>query len=155
MARELKKTLIEELHPSHVMQTMADALPALGIVAAVLGVIKTMSHIDQPPAILGAMIGGALTGTFLGILLAYEMCIRDSPGAGHSICYRIFRRQPQSVLLRSPRQRGSDRRRGSEMKTIAQHVKDGIHTLGDLKDALQTAMQLEFSTCLLYTSRCV
>jgi chemotaxis protein MotA len=71
MARELKKTLIEELHPSHIMQTMADGLPALGIVAAVLGVIKTMSHIDQPPAILGAMIGGALTGTFLGILLAY------------------------------------------------------------------------------------
>jgi chemotaxis protein MotA len=71
MARELKKTLNEELHPSHIMQTMADALPALGIVAAVLGVIKTMSHIDQPPAILGAMIGGALTGTFLGILLAY------------------------------------------------------------------------------------
>jgi chemotaxis protein MotA len=71
MARELKKTLVEELHPSHVMQSMADALPALGIVAAVLGVIKTMSHIDQPPAVLGAMIGGALVGTFLGILLAY------------------------------------------------------------------------------------
>src|SRR6202021_2995329 len=71
MARELKKTLVEELHPSHIMQNMADALPALGIVAAVLGVIKTMSHIDQPPAILGAMIGGALTGTFLGVLLAY------------------------------------------------------------------------------------
>ncbi len=71
MARELKKTLLEELHPSHVMQSMADALPALGIVAAVLGVIKTMSHIDQPPAVLGAMIGGALVGTFLGILLAY------------------------------------------------------------------------------------
>ncbi|MGD0103940.1 MAG: flagellar motor stator protein MotA [Rhodopila sp.] len=73
MARELKKVLHEELHPSHIMQNMADALPALGIVAAVLGVIKTMSHIDQPPAILGAMIGGALTGTFLGILLAYGM----------------------------------------------------------------------------------
>ncbi len=71
MARELKKVLVEELHPSHIMQTMADALPALGIVAAVLGVIKTMSHIDQPPAVLGAMIGGALVGTFLGILLAY------------------------------------------------------------------------------------
>jgi chemotaxis protein MotA len=71
MARELKKTLIEELHPAHVLQTMADALPALGIVAAVLGVIKTMAHIDQPPAVLGAMIGGALTGTFLGVLLAY------------------------------------------------------------------------------------
>lgn len=71
IARELKKTLHEELHPSHMMQTMADALPALGIVAAVLGVVKTMSHIDQPPAVLGAMIGGALVGTFLGILLAY------------------------------------------------------------------------------------
>src|ERR1700709_2501349 len=71
MARELKKTLNEELHPSHMLQTMADGLPALGIVAAVLGVIKTMSHINEPPAVLGAMIGGALTGTFLGVLLAY------------------------------------------------------------------------------------
>ena len=73
MARELKKTLTEELHGAHALQTMADGLPALGIVAAVLGVIKTMSHIDQPPAILGAMIGSALTGTFLGVLLAYGM----------------------------------------------------------------------------------
>jgi chemotaxis protein MotA len=73
MARELKKTLNEELHPAHALQMMADGLPALGIVAAVLGVIKTMSHIDQPPAILGAMIGSALTGTFLGVLLAYGM----------------------------------------------------------------------------------
>jgi chemotaxis protein MotA len=73
MARELKKTLNEELHAAHAIQTMADALPALGIVAAVLGVIKTMSHIAEPPAVLGAMIGGALTGTFLGVLLAYGM----------------------------------------------------------------------------------
>ena len=73
MGRELKKTLAEELHPSHALQGMADGLPALGIVAAVLGVIKTMSHIDQPPAILGGMIGSALTGTFLGVLLAYGM----------------------------------------------------------------------------------
>jgi chemotaxis protein MotA len=73
MARELKKTLNEELHGAHALQTMADGLPALGIVAAVLGVIKTMAHIDQPPAVLGAMIGGALTGTFLGVLLAYGM----------------------------------------------------------------------------------
>ena len=71
MGRELKKTLHEELHASHAMQTMADGLPALGIVAAVLGVVKTMSHINEPPAVLGAMIGGALVGTFLGILLAY------------------------------------------------------------------------------------
>jgi chemotaxis protein MotA len=73
MARELKKTLNEELHPSHAMQTVSDALPALGIVAAVLGVIKTMGSINEPPAVLGAMIGGALTGTFLGVLLAYGM----------------------------------------------------------------------------------
>ena len=71
MARELKKTLNEELHGAHALQTMADGLPALGIVAAVLGVIKTMSHINEPPAVLGAMIGGALVGTFLGVLLAY------------------------------------------------------------------------------------
>ncbi len=73
MARELKKVLAEEMHPSHAMQTVADALPALGIVAAVLGVIKTMASIDQPPAVLGKMIGGALVGTFLGVLLAYGM----------------------------------------------------------------------------------
>jgi chemotaxis protein MotA len=73
MGRELKKTLHEEMHPSHALQSMADALPALGIVAAVLGVIKTMSHINEPPAVLGEMIGGALVGTFLGVLLAYGM----------------------------------------------------------------------------------
>jgi chemotaxis protein MotA len=53
------------------MQSLADGLPALGIVAAVLGVIKTMGSIDQPPEVLGGMIGGALVGTFLGVLLAY------------------------------------------------------------------------------------
>ena len=79
MARELKKTLHEELHPSHAIQTLADALPALGIVAAVLGVIKTMGHINEPPAVLGEMIGGALVGTFLGVLMAYGMA---APVAG-------------------------------------------------------------------------
>lgn len=73
MSKELKKMKEEEMHPSHAMQSMADALPALGIVAAVLGVIKTMASIDQPPAILGGMIGGALVGTFLGVLLAYGL----------------------------------------------------------------------------------
>jgi chemotaxis protein MotA len=61
-----------ELHePQHALQGMADALPALGIVAAVLGVIKTMASIDEPPSVLGGMIGSALVGTFLGVLLAY------------------------------------------------------------------------------------
>ncbi|MEO0387961.1 MAG: flagellar motor stator protein MotA [Pseudomonadota bacterium] len=58
-------------HSSHALQTIADGLPALGIVAAVLGVIKTMASIDQPPEVLGKMIGGALVGTFLGVFLAY------------------------------------------------------------------------------------
>jgi chemotaxis protein MotA len=59
------------LHGSHALQSVADAMPAIGIVAAVLGVIKTMASIDQPPEILGGMIGGALVGTFLGVFMAY------------------------------------------------------------------------------------
>jgi chemotaxis protein MotA len=73
MANELKKIHHEEMHSAHALQNIADALPALGIVAAVLGVIKTMGAIDQPPAVLGGMIGSALVGTFLGVLLAYGM----------------------------------------------------------------------------------
>jgi len=66
------KTHFAEMHePQHALQGLADALPALGIVAAVLGVVKTMGSIDKPPAILGGMIGSALVGTFLGVLLAY------------------------------------------------------------------------------------
>jgi chemotaxis protein MotA len=61
------------MHSAHAFQTMADGLPALGIVAAVLGVIKTMGSIDQPPEILGKLIGGALVGTFLGVFLAYGL----------------------------------------------------------------------------------
>ncbi len=66
------KTHFHEMHePQHALQTLADALPALGIVAAVLGVVKTMGSIDEPPSVLGGMIGSALVGTFLGVLLAY------------------------------------------------------------------------------------
>jgi len=61
------------LHSSQALQTVADGLPALGIVAAVLGVIKTMGSIDQPPEVLGKLIGGALVGTFLGVFLAYGL----------------------------------------------------------------------------------
>lgn len=61
------------MHSSHALQTVADGLPALGIVAAVLGVIKTMGSIDQPPEVLGRLIGGALVGTFLGVFLAYGL----------------------------------------------------------------------------------
>ena len=61
------------LRPADNLQTLADALPALGIVAAVLGVVKTMGSIDKPPEILGGMIGSALVGTFLGVLLSYGL----------------------------------------------------------------------------------
>jgi chemotaxis protein MotA len=61
----------EHNHMSSSLQSLADATPALGIVAAVLGVIHTMGAIDQPPAILGRLIGGALVGTFLGVLISY------------------------------------------------------------------------------------
>ncbi len=71
MENDIERHHAEELVPQHALQIMADGLPALGIVAAVLGVIKTMSSIDQPTDILGAMIGGALVGTFLGVLLSY------------------------------------------------------------------------------------
>lgn len=53
------------------VEGMSDTLPALGIVAAVLGVIKAMGYINQSPEVLGSMIGGALVGTFLGVVLAY------------------------------------------------------------------------------------
>lgn len=66
------KTRLHELdEPAHALQQLADALPALGIVAAVLGVVKTMGSINEPPEVLGGMIGSALVGTFLGVLLAY------------------------------------------------------------------------------------
>jgi chemotaxis protein MotA len=61
------------MHSPHALQSVADGLPALGIVAAVLGVIKTMGSIDQPPEVLGKLIGGALVGTFLGVFLAYGL----------------------------------------------------------------------------------
>ena len=71
MEKQLEKHHHEAADPAHAMQTMADGLPALGIVAAVLGVIKTMGAIQSPPAVLGGYIGGALVGTFLGVFMSY------------------------------------------------------------------------------------
>ena len=73
MDNALKSHHHHSLKPAEGLQSLADALPALGIVAAVLGVVKTMGSIDKPPEILGAMIGSALVGTFLGVLLAYGL----------------------------------------------------------------------------------
>lgn len=71
LEKRMDRNFHHALHSSHSLQTIADGLPALGIVAAVLGIIKTMASIDQPPEILGKLIGGALVGTFLGVFLAY------------------------------------------------------------------------------------
>ena len=71
METEIEKHHTEELMAAKALSTVADALPALGIVAAVLGVIKAMGAISESPEVLGGMIGSALVGTFLGVLLAY------------------------------------------------------------------------------------
>jgi chemotaxis protein MotA len=73
MDNAIKNHHHHSIKPADGLQGLADALPALGIVAAVLGVVKTMGSIDKPPAILGGMIGSALVGTFLGVLLAYGL----------------------------------------------------------------------------------
>ena len=73
MEKQLEKHHHEALAPAGALQNLADALPALGIVAAVLGVIKTMGSITEPPEVLGGMIGSALVGTFLGVFLAYGL----------------------------------------------------------------------------------
>ena len=78
-AHEIESLMDSEIETHHheahapvaAMQRVAGGLPAFGIVAAVLGVVNTMGSVGQPPAVLGGMIGSALVGTFLGILLAY------------------------------------------------------------------------------------
>lgn len=79
VSHEMESLMDEELDTHHqendrlvgAIQALADGTPALGIVAAVLGVIHTMGSISEPPEVLGHMIGGALVGTFLGVFVAY------------------------------------------------------------------------------------
>ncbi len=68
---EIETHHTEAHFPAHMVQTTAGAIPAFGIVVAVMGVVNVMGSVGEPPAVLGKMIGGALVGTFLGILLAY------------------------------------------------------------------------------------
>lgn len=69
--QELEAYLEEAMAPAHSISTVADGLPGLGIVAAVMGVVLTMGKIKEPPEVLGASIGAALVGTFTGVLLCY------------------------------------------------------------------------------------
>lgn len=111
-----------ETHHTHAhlpverLTTLSDALPALGIVAAVLGVVKTMGSIDQPPAILGGMIGSALVGTFLGVLLSYGIvgpcaarlkAVLDADGEIYLVIRRVIvaslKGQPQPLVIEAAR----------------------------------------------------
>jgi chemotaxis protein MotA len=71
MDEELNVLKKEKHEAANAITNVSDALPAIGIVAAVLGVIKTMGAMSEPPAVLGKMIAAALVGTFLGVFLAY------------------------------------------------------------------------------------
>jgi chemotaxis protein MotA len=73
MDEDLKAHHDEALKPASALTKIGDALPGLGIVAAVLGIVITMGHIDGPPAEIGHHVGAALVGTFLGILMSYGM----------------------------------------------------------------------------------
>lgn len=97
--QHLKTHHHDAVAPADNLQSLADALPALGIVAAVLGVVKTMGSIDKPPEVLGEMIGGALVGTFLGVLLAYGLVgpfanrcrqVTESDGAIYHVAKQII-----------------------------------------------------------------
>jgi chemotaxis protein MotA len=127
------------MHPSHALQTVADALPALGIVAAVLGVIKTMASIDQPPEILGKMIGGALVGTFLGVFLAYGIvgpfatkvkAVVEEDQHFYSLIREVLvanlHRHPPNICIEVGRQ------------NTPHHVRPSF---GDLEEALRTLKQ--------------
>lgn len=106
----------DAMKPAEQLQTLGDALPALGIVAAVLGVVKTMGSIDQPPSVLGGMIGSALVGTFLGVLLAYGIVapmaqrlkvIIEQDAEIYQVIRRVIlaslRNQPQPIVLETAR----------------------------------------------------
>lgn len=102
--------------PQTTLTSLGDALPALGIVAAVLGVVKTMGSIDKPPSILGAMIGSALVGTFMGVLLAYGIVaplagrlqqVIDADGAIYHVVKQIIiaslHGHPQPLVIEAAR----------------------------------------------------
>ncbi len=116
MDNALKTHHHDALKPAEAIQGLADALPALGIVAAVLGVVKTMGAIDQPPPVLGGMIGSALVGTFLGVFLAYGIAgpfanrakqVIEGDGAMYSMVKQIIiaslHGHPQPLVIEAAR----------------------------------------------------
>lgn len=140
LTRRISGLSDESMHVPHALQNMADALPALGIVAAVLGVIKTMSAIDQPPEVLGGMIGGALVGTFLGVFLAYgfvaPLAQRLSAVVKQEL---VFYDVIKSVLIAGLHQHATNLCVEVGRQSVPEHVRpsfDGLETaLRELKKA--------------------
>ncbi len=98
MDEELGTIARDKMKPYLAMTVLAEALPAIGIVAAVLGVIKAMGAIDQSPQILGGLIGAALVGTFLGIFLSYALV---TPLANNIKGVRESRMRPYIIVKQS------------------------------------------------------
>lgn len=98
MDEELHTVHRDQMKPYHALMALAEALPAIGIVAAVLGVIKAMGAIDQSPQLLGSLIGAALVGTFLGIFLSYALI---SPVASKIKNVRERRLRPYVIIKQS------------------------------------------------------
>ncbi len=74
MDEEINTMMADKMKPYHAISAIGDSFPAIGIIAAVLGVIKAMSKINESPEVLGGLIGAALVGTMLGIFLSYCVC---------------------------------------------------------------------------------
>lgn len=131
----------EEMHVPHALQNMADALPALGIVAAVLGIIKTMSSIDQPPVVLGKMIGGALVGTFLGVFLSYGFVAPLANRLGTVVKQDLgFYEVVKSVLVAGLHQYATTLCVEVGRQTVPEHVRPSFDTLeGALRELKKAA----------------
>lgn len=112
MDEDLKAHHEEALRPSAALSKIGDALPGLGIVAAVLGIVITMGHIDGPPAEIGHHVGAALVGTFLGILLSYGVVApiaqtleqRVADDAYYCICIKagllaVYKGNPPAIAI--------------------------------------------------------
>ncbi|WDA13737.1 flagellar motor stator protein MotA [Paracoccus marcusii] len=141
LSRRIAVLKEEEMHVPHALQNMADALPALGIVAAVLGVIKTMSSIDQPPSILGKMIGGALVGTFLGVFLSYGFVAPLANRLGAVVKQDLgFYEVVKSVLVAGLHQHATTLCVEVGRQTVPEHVRPSFDTLeGALRELKKAA----------------
>ena len=141
LARRLAGLREDSMHVPHALQNMADALPALGIVAAVLGVIKTMSSIDQPPSVLGKMIGGALVGTFLGVFLSYGFVAPLANRLGAVVKQDLgFYEVVKSVLVAGLHQHATTLCVEVGRQTVPEHVRPSFDTLeGALRELKKAA----------------